>query len=357
MTDNDHRDDDVHSWVQQYYGEVLERSADLKTNACCAVGAPPARIASALRNVHDDVLARFYGCGFPIPEAVDGRTVVDLGCGTGRDVYLLSQLVGPNGFVHGVDMTPSQLEVARRTLSWHTDRFGYTEPNVAFHEGYIEDLSFIPDGSVDIVVSNCVVNLSPRKDIVMREVFRILKPGGEFYFSDVFVDRRLPDAIAFDPVLHSECLGGAMYDFDFEQLAKQVGFKDPRALERAPITIQNAEIEDKVGAARFSSVTVRLFKLPDLEARCEDYGQLAIYRRPIAGCGPLFLLDDHHLFELNRPERVCSNTVAMLRDTRFGEHFEVVGDTSVHYGVFDCGPTMAFTQRVPAGGSAAASCC
>ncbi len=356
--DHDATGDDIHEWVQEYYGEILKASEDLKTNACCAVGAPSARIATALRNIHDDVLSRFYGCGFPIPEAVEGRTIVDLGCGTGRDVFLLSQFAGAAGKVVGVDMTASQLEVAERTRSWHAERFGHGASNVELHQGYIEDLSFLEDDSVDIVVSNCVVNLSPRKDIVLKEVFRVLKPGGEFYFSDVFVDRRLPKEVAFDPVLHSECLGGALYDFDFEQMAKSVGFKDPRTIERAPITIQNAEIEEKVGAARFSSVTLRLFKLPELEARCEDYGQLAIYRTPIEGVGTVFTLDDHHLFELNRPERVCGNTAAMLRDTRFADHFEVIGDESVHYGVFDCGPTMAaqqYTSGAPA--SAEASCC
>ena len=88
------------------------------------------------------------------------------------------------------------------------------------------------------LVSNCVVNLSPKKDLVMKEVYRILKPGGEFYFSDVFVDRRLRDEIAFDPILHSECLGGALYVRDFINMSKEVGFKDPRILTSAPITIR-----------------------------------------------------------------------------------------------------------------------
>ncbi len=87
--------------VSDYYGRLLQSTADLKTNACCAAGAPPARIAAALQKVHPDVLARFYGCGFPIPEAVDGLRALDLGCGTGRDVFLLAQLVGPEGSVVG----------------------------------------------------------------------------------------------------------------------------------------------------------------------------------------------------------------------------------------------------------------
>jgi arsenite methyltransferase len=338
----------IRELVRNYYGTVLTNTADLKTNACCASAPPPPQVASALANVHPDVLARFYGCGWPIPEAVEGKTVLDLGCGTGRDVFVLAQLTGPRGRVIGVDMTEEQLEVARRTLPWHTERFGYAEPNVELHQGYIEDLSLLEDSSIDVVISNCVVNLSPYKERVLREVHRVLALGGEFYFSDVFCDRRLPAEVASDPLLHAECLGGAMYDFDFEILAKKTGFGDPRTLTAAPIAIGSEAILEKVGAARFRSVTLRLFKLPILEPRCEDYGQLAIYRRSIPGVGTVLHLDDHHAFELGRPERVCGNTAAMLRDTRFGAYFDVVGDTSVHYGVFDCGPTMAAKQYATA---------
>ncbi|MFN3203033.1 MAG: methyltransferase domain-containing protein [Bradymonadia bacterium] len=351
--------DDVHAWVQDYYGRVLQASDDLKTNACCATGAPPNWIARTLSNIHDDVLSRFYGCGFPIPQGIEGATVVDLGCGTGRDVYILSQLVGPTGHVYGVDMTDEQLDVARSTLDWHMERFGYETPNVSFHKGFIEDLSSLPieSGSVDVVVSNCVVNLSPRKDLVMAEVARLLKVGGEFYFSDVFADRRLPDAIAFDPILHSECLGGAMYEFDFMSLAKKTGFPDPRVMITAPITIQNAEIEQKVGAARFNSTTVRLFKLENLDEQCEDYGQLAIYKGGIPGAEALVWLDDHHAFEAGRPERVCGNTAAMLQETRFGRFFDIVGNTETHYGVYPCDPTMAAAEYGETNEGGGAGCC
>ena len=338
--------EDIRSVVQEYYGEVLKQSADLKTNACCATGAPPRWLRAPLANIHEEVANRFYGCGFPIPEGIEGSTLVDLGCGTGRDVYLLSQLVGQTGFVHGVDMTDKQLEVANQTLGWHMDRFGFKEPNVAFHKAFIEDLSELPikDGSVDVVVSNCVVNLSPRKDLVMKEIYRILKPGGEFYFSDVFADRRLPEEVAQDPILHSECLGGAMYQADFISLAKRTGFLDPRSIVSAPITIQNDEIQDKVGAARFTSATLRLFKLEGLDDQCEEYGQTATYNGKMPHTGSLFRLDDHHLFEAGRPERVCGNTAAMLEETRFSRYFNVTGDKRVHYGLFTCGQTLAAQQ-------------
>jgi arsenite methyltransferase len=352
-------DASLQQFVREYYGRLLASSADLKTNACCASGAPAAWIASRLAHVHPDVAARFYGCGFPIPHALDGATVLDLGCGTGRDVYVLAQLVGPAGHVLGVDMTDEQLAVARDTAAWHAERFGYARSNVSFHHGYVEDLAAlgIADASIDVAVSNCVVNLSPRKDLVLAEVFRALKPGGELYISDVFADRRLTPEVASDPVLYAECLGGALYQGDFVSLARRAGFVDPRVVSASPITIANDEIAARVGAARFTAVTYRLFKLPGLDDQCEDYGQTAVYRGGLDGAPSVFWLDDHHAFERGRPERVCANTAAMLADTRFARWFDVVGARTTHYGLYPCGPTMAATQYAPVAGAAAGSCC
>lgn len=351
--------EEVQKWVSEYYGKVLKASKDLQTNACCASGKPPKWLHLPLSNIHCDVLDKFYGCGYPFPTALEGCTVLDLGCGAGRDVYVLSQLVGENGHVHGVDMTPEQLDVANKWLGWHMEKF-FGSPdkvNVTFHQGFIEQLNFIDDDSVDIVVSNCVVNLSPKKDLVMKEIFRVLKPGGEFYFSDVFVDRRLPDEIAFDPLLHSECLGGALYVRDFTSMAKEAGFKDPRILTSAPITIKNDEIEAKVGMAKFSSITYRLFKLQSLDNYCEDYGQSATYQGSILSFPSLVHLDNKHAFEVGRPERVCANTAAMLSETRYSKHFKIDGTTNVHFGSFDCSATMASQQYNNDGNNSNFGCC
>lgn len=347
-------DTKIRDFIRDYYGEQLQSGEDLKTNACCASGAPPRHVRAALSNVHEEVQSRFYGCGFPIPVALDGATVIDLGCGTGRDVFCLSQLVGPTGFVHGVDMTDEQLKVGRKTLDWHTDRFGFDEPNVAFHQGFIEELSELPlkPGAADLVVSNCVFNLSPRKDLVLRGVWDLLKTGGSLYFSDVFCDRRLPEDIASDPVLHAECLGGALYENDFIDLAKRVGFGDPRKVTEAPISIRNDELETMVGAAHFTTITWRLFKLDDLEPRCEDYGQIATYKGGVSGAERVLWLDDHHAFEVGRPERVCGNTASMLQHTRFAPYFDVVGDREVHFGSFPCDPTLAVRT-----GASSDGCC
>ena len=128
--------EEIQKWVSEYYGNILKASKDLKTNACCASGKPPKWLQGPLSNIHPEVLDKFYGCGYPFPSAMEGCTVLDLGCGAGRDVYVLSQLVGQNGHVHGVDMTPEQLETANKWLGWHMDKF-FGAPdkiNVTFHQ-------------------------------------------------------------------------------------------------------------------------------------------------------------------------------------------------------------------------------
>lgn len=340
--------------VRHYYGEVLKSSSDLKTGACCATETVPEHLRSLVANVHTEVRERFYGCGVPLPPSLDGCIVLDLGCGSGRDCYLLSQLVGEQGRVIGIDMTREQLAVARRHLGWHMDRFGYAQPNVRFVEGYIEDLASagIADDSVDVIVSNCVINLSPDKGRVFAEMLRVLKPGGEFYFSDVFADRRIPMALQEDPVLRGECLGGALYVEDFRRLISEAGCADARVVGSSPVPLLDAEVERKIGFVQFRSLTVRGFNLP-LEDRCEDYGQVATYLGTIEGHPHAFLLDDHHRFDVGRPVPVCGNTADMLAATRYAAHFHLLGDRKTHFGLFPCAPTA----RESGNTGEAAPCC
>ncbi|MFQ5347406.1 MAG: methyltransferase domain-containing protein [Rhodothalassiaceae bacterium] len=323
--------------VKAYYGQELQSSADLKTSACCPVDAMPRHLARLLDNVHPVVRERFYGCGSPIPPLLEGARVLDLGCGSGRDSFLLSQLVGPEGEVVGVDMTDEQLHVAKHHVAWHMDRFGYTVPNVHFLKGYIEDLAALglEDASFDVVVSNCVINLSSDKERVFSEIFRVLKPGGELLFSDIFAGRRIPEALTRDRVLVGECLGGALYTEDFRRLMRRIGCLDYRILSRSPVTLEDEEIRKKAGMIDFYSMTIRAFRLP-LEDICENYGQVAWYKGTIPEHPHEFALDDHHLFRTGLPLPVCGNTAMMLEDTRYRPHFRVAGDRSVHYGPFDC---------------------
>jgi arsenite methyltransferase len=331
--------------VKDYYGKHLKSSKDLKTSACCDCAELPPHLQPLLDNVHPEVASKYYGCGIVVPAELAGARVLDLGSGSGRDTYILAQLVGSGGEVVGVDMTDEQLATATRHLDWHRQRFGYERSNVRFLKGYIEkldELDLAPE-SFDVIVSNCVINLSVDKPAVFRGALRLLKPGGEFYFSDVYCDRRLPDAVRADPVLYGECLGGALYWNDFIPVAKAAGFLDPRLVTSKPIAITNEAVRQKLGAARFFSATYRLFKLDGLEPDCEDYGQAVIYKGSIADQPQAFALDGHHVIERGKAFPVCGNTWRMLAETRFRPHFDFIGDFSTHYGIFPgCGTSVPF---------------
>jgi arsenite methyltransferase len=326
--------------VRHYYGEVLKSSTDLKTSACCTIESVPLHIRPILAQIHPEVLERYYGCGSPMPPALEGMTVLDLGCGSGRDCYVLSKLVGATGRVIGVDMTPEQLAVAHKHRDWHAAKFGYASSNVTFLEGLIEDLAAlgIADGSVDVVVSNCVANLSPNKPKLFSEIMRVLKPGGELYFSDVFADKRVPLELQRDPVLLGECLGGAIYKEDFRRILQLAGCADARVLKSTPIELLDVDVVRKIGHISFTSLTVRAFKLA-LEDRCEDFGQVATYLGTIPEFVHAFDLDDHHHFITGKPMLVCGNTADMLSATRYAKHFRHMGAKTTHFGLFDCGPT------------------
>lgn len=342
--------------VQDYYGKQLQSSSDLKTTACCDSSAMPEWLKPLLSNIHDEVLSRYYGCGLVCPALLEGCRVLDLGSGTGRDVYALSQLVGSTGEVIGIDMTDEQLAIAEKHKAWHGEKFGFN--NVRFLKGYIEKLDELglEPGSFDVIVSNCVVNLSPDKDAVLQGVNRLLKPGGEFYFSDVYVDRRVPDVVKNDPVLYGECLGGALYWNDFLTIGKNAGFADPRLVEDRPLLITDSALSEKTGNLQFYSATYRLFKLHDLESACEDYGQAVVYLGTIPNHSHSLTLDKHHTMYTGKIFPVCGNTWRMLHDTRFAKHFTFVGDFNRHYGIFEgCGTALPFDHGLNETNEAA--CC
>ncbi|MDR4518317.1 MAG: methyltransferase domain-containing protein [Nitrosomonas sp.] len=344
--------------VQKYYGEILSGSHDLQTNACCTDEGLPEYIKPLLSKVHDEVLTRYYGCGLVLPEQLEGLTILDLGCGAGRDAYLLSQLVGEKGRVIGVDMTEEQLIVARKHEKFHQQAFGYKRGNVQFLHGYIEQLDELDlaDNSIDVIVSNCVINLAMDKAAVLREAYRVLKPGGELYFSDVYSDRRIPKELTNDPVLYGECLSGALYWNDFVPLARAQGFIDPRLVGDRPITIANPQLQARTGNIHFHSATYRLFKLSELELACEDHGQSVVYRGTIPYHPHAFVLDKHHFIETGKQFTVCGNTWRMLHDTRFIDHFEFFGNFDRHYGIFPgCGMGIPFDDG--ATGEQKGGCC
>lgn len=324
--------------VKDYYGKILKNKKDLKTSACCTSSDFPKIHKDILKKIEPEILDKFYGCGSPLPPELKGMQVLDLGCGAGRDVYLASHLVGQEGFVTGIDMTDEQLAVARKYKDIQAEKFGFRQPNVDFKKGYIEDLisAGIKNESIDVVISNCVINLSPDKKEVFKEIFRVLKPGGEIYFSDVFSGRRVPEEVKNDPVLYGECLGGALYIEDFRRMLLSLGYPDYRVVSKKAITLNNSELEAKAGMIDFYSMTIRIFKLENLEDICEDYGQVATYLGTAENLPHSFTLDDHHLFIKGKPMLVCGNTASMLNKTRYSRHFRLDGNRDIHYGAFDC---------------------
>ena len=204
--------DETRASVQDYYGKNLQTSDDLQTNACCTAGAPPNYIQECINNLHPTTVAKYYGCGLCLPNYdLTGANVLDLGCGAGRDVYIASQLVGANGQVTGIDMTDEQLATAREFQEYHAEKFGYA--NTAFTKGYLEtlgDIESLEAGSFDVIISNCVINLCTDKKAVLEACYKLLKPGGEMYFSDVYANRRVPMALQKNPLLWGECLSGTL---------------------------------------------------------------------------------------------------------------------------------------------------
>lgn len=173
------RVDQQRASLRAYYGQTLQKTSDLTQQACCT-DATFSRHAETVSLLPDEVVSRHYGCGCPLPEDdLTGRICLDLGSGAGVDAFILARLVGPEGHVHGIDMTAEQLEVARRHAPAVAERFGFATPNTTFHEGFIETAEAIADASVDLVISDCVINLSPRKDLVLKTIHRVLREGGE----------------------------------------------------------------------------------------------------------------------------------------------------------------------------------
>jgi len=222
--------EEVHKLVRERYGEIARAGTPVPEGSCCAP--KPSAIAERIGYRAEDIAAApeganlGLGCGAPLVHAAlqPGETVLDLGSGAGFDAFLAAREVGPSGRVIGVDMTPEMIERARR----NADATGH--PNVEFHEGRIEALPVV-DASVDVVISNCVINLVPDKAAVFRELARVLRPGGRMVVSDIVLERPLPEAVASSVAALTGCVAGASLRDEYLRTVAAAGLEDIDVVE------------------------------------------------------------------------------------------------------------------------------
>jgi SAM-dependent methyltransferase len=221
---------DIKATVKQKYGEAALRAQSGATSSCCGGSCGCGSDDPITSNLYslsqtetlpESAVLASLGCGNPtaLAELREGETVLDLGSGGGIDVLLSAKRVGPTGKAYGLDMTEEMLALARENQR----KAGVT--NAEFLRGEIEQIP-LPDGSVDVILSNCVINLSADKKKVLAEAFRVLKPGGRFAVSDVVVQGELPPEVRRNMELWVGCVAGALADTEFLAILKDSGFID-----------------------------------------------------------------------------------------------------------------------------------
>jgi ubiquinone/menaquinone biosynthesis C-methylase UbiE len=298
--------------VREFYGEAADSpQADL----CCPIR--PA--AEDITHIPEDVIARFYGCGSPVGQADirEGETTLDLGSGAGIDVFIAARKVGPGGRAIGVDMTDEMLAVARESRPVVAANLGFDV--VDFRKGYLEEIP-AEDATVDLVTSNCVINLSPDKKRVFAEMWRVLRDHGRIVVADIVSEEEVPPHQRRDPRLWGECISGALTEEEFLASLERAGFHGVEVLART--------FWKEVEGHRFHSVTVRGYKFEKRDGRVFR-GQLAVYRGPMKSVTD----EEGHHFPRGVPVEVCMDTAAKLAAAPYAGSFLLVepdGATHAH---------------------------
>jgi arsenite methyltransferase len=315
---------------------VEKRYADAAKQPEAALCCPVEYDRKYLEVIPDEVIQKDYGCGDPSKWVKAGETVLDLGSGTGKICFIAAQVVGAEGKVIGVDMTDDMLEVANRNAPIIADRIGYA--NVEFRKGRIQDLALdldlldtalkskpvasaddflnldvvaeelrlkhplVESDSIDVVVSNCVLNLvePEQKPKLFREIFRVLKQGGRAVISDIVSDEPVPEAMREDAHLWSGCISGALTEQGFLQAFEDAGFYGIELVKFETQPWQTVE------GIEFRSVTVQAYK--GKQGACFEHNQAVVYQGPFKSV----LDDDGHRFDRGVRAAVCDKTFQLL---------------------------------------------
>lgn len=236
--------------VQDRYGKIAHQTKAVNAASCCGATTPSNKIYNIMMDDYTGMEGYSadadlgLGCGLPtaFAQIQPGDTVIDLGSGAGNDCFVARHETGATGKVIGIDFTPSMIDKARI----NAEKLGYN--NVEFRAGDIDQMP-VSDNLADVVVSNCVLNLVPNKPQVMREMFRVLKPGGHFSVSDIVLEGQLPDALRADAEMYAGCVAGAIQKNDYIQALKDVGFEEVTIQKQKPIQIPQDLLEKYLSPA------------------------------------------------------------------------------------------------------------
>jgi len=318
--------------VREFYGAAADKPQE---ELCCPVR--PA--ADDIGHIPVETIERYYGCGSPVglADIRPGEVTLDLGSGAGIDVFIAAKKVGENGRAIGVDMTSEMLAVARESQQAVARNLGYDV--VEFRRGFLEEIP-VGDGDVDLVTSNCVINLSPDKKRVFSEMWRVLKDHGRMVVSDIVSEEAVPTRHRRDPRLWGECISGALTEEEFLAYLERAGFYGLQVLQKS--------FWREVDGYRFFSICVRGYKF-EKKAGCRYTGQLAVYQGPFKGVSD----EEGHYFPRGVAIEVCTDTAAKLAHPPYAGAFVVIDPEGERTADFVC----CAAEATDSGQIAAACCC
>jgi arsenite methyltransferase len=369
--------------ITQKVSDRYARAASTGEQMCCPTSYDMADLQSF---IPEEVLKISYGCGTPagLKTVSQGETVLDIGSGGGIDCFAASRLVGPTGYVIGIDMTDTMLAIAKKNAPVVAANLGYQTSNVEFRKGMADAIP-VNDGSVDLIISNCVINLAPDKRKVFREMFRVAKPGGRFTISDIVADHTVPQYLAHDTEKWGNCLSGALTLTEYIAGMAGAGFLSIHLINSSPwqvidsihffsvtLTGYKLPVGAPVSAVRYATLrgpfsrvvdelgTTYLRGIPQpitpdvvcllsqaplashfvlssdplwldrgddrwtavypADAPCHWQGHFAMLAGPFVEAAD----DDHHVYRRGEPVEVCSKTLAVLHSDGYAPHFAII---------------------------------